>query len=372
MSTCPKCNAFYADDATAFCLVDGTPLVKVDPGSDNWREGARLIEEKKKDLKKQQRRSKWRWLVMSAMTALILTMVVANSVTVETTSPSVYKISVHVSDARGPLAGVTLRLDGAKTASATTNADGNYTFDNLPAGGIYTITPARTNTEFTPTSQPVDNLRKDESANFIGREQLPLYKINVHVKDARGPLAGVTLRLDGPKTASATTNADGNYTFDNLPAGGNYTITPREHLRFHPPRHFFNNLRRDDSGEFFQTAATPTPTPTPTPECSRRAMYLEANRIVRDSKPGWKRIIDGERGMIRDKYAVGLKNAEISVGTIAYRIRFLKPCEKFVVTATYTWRIYSPGNANSLGQTESWPGTRMFTCERRRGAWRCP
>lgn len=87
MRICPKCNAYHASDLTAFCLVDGTPLVNVEPGSDKWSEGTRVIEEKETELKKQKRKIKWRWIVMSAMTTLILTMIVAKSFTLETTPP---------------------------------------------------------------------------------------------------------------------------------------------------------------------------------------------------------------------------------------------------------------------------------------------
>jgi hypothetical protein len=87
MRICPKCNAYHANDLTPFCLVDGTRLVNVEPGSDKWSEGTRVIEEKETELKKQKRKLRWRWIVMSAMTTLILTMIVAKSFTLETTPP---------------------------------------------------------------------------------------------------------------------------------------------------------------------------------------------------------------------------------------------------------------------------------------------
>ena len=74
--TCPKCGDYYADASLAFCLADGTPLVDVEPLGENWSEGARVIEEKGNALRKQKRRLKWRRFMLSAMTTLIVVMVV--------------------------------------------------------------------------------------------------------------------------------------------------------------------------------------------------------------------------------------------------------------------------------------------------------
>lgn len=57
---------------------------------------------------------------------------------------------------------------GAKPASTTTDAHGNYTFGDLRAGGSYTITPVSGKINFTPPSRSVNNLTQDESAHFSG------------------------------------------------------------------------------------------------------------------------------------------------------------------------------------------------------------
>ncbi len=74
--TCPKCGDYYADGSLAFCLVDGTPLVVVDPQSESWTKGRRVIEEKETALGKQRRKRKWRRVLTSAMTMLMIVMVV--------------------------------------------------------------------------------------------------------------------------------------------------------------------------------------------------------------------------------------------------------------------------------------------------------
>jgi hypothetical protein len=74
--TCPKCGDYYADASLAFCLADGTPLANVEPMSESWRAGARIIEEKENVLRKQRRKLKWRRVVLTAMTMAMAMMVV--------------------------------------------------------------------------------------------------------------------------------------------------------------------------------------------------------------------------------------------------------------------------------------------------------
>jgi len=186
-----------------------------------------------------------------------------------------------------------------------------------------------------------------------------------------GPRGGITISLAGSmiRSATATTDTNGYYTFGKVPAGGSYTISPRDQARFDPPNHSVDSLRRDERRNFLQVDATPPPPPPP--ECSERDMYLEAEARIRDLKPRWEGIIRDEQDMIRDKYAQGSRNAEISLGRITYRTRFLKPCEEFVVTATYFWRIYLPPTLVTPENTENKERHREFKCEKREGAWRC-
>src|ERR1700674_435444 len=191
MSICPKCSAYYGSDSSAFCLADGTPLVTVDPGSDNWSEGSRAIEEKKDALRKQQRKLMWRRVLMGTMliaTIVVCALAINRWTYLETvhpeptaspspspsplTSPSpspppntkssstptptpVHKISGQVTSNGKPLNGVNITLKGAKAASTTTDQNGNYRFSDLAAGGSYTITPDRPKTDFTPGSRSV-------------------------------------------------------------------------------------------------------------------------------------------------------------------------------------------------------------------------
>jgi hypothetical protein len=52
-----------------------------------------------------------------------------------------------------PLAGVTIRLDGGRSAETITNSNGNYRFSNLESGGFYSVSPGLTNYHFSPASR---------------------------------------------------------------------------------------------------------------------------------------------------------------------------------------------------------------------------
>ncbi|HWS86861.1 MAG TPA: FG-GAP-like repeat-containing protein [Pyrinomonadaceae bacterium] len=66
------------------------------------------------------------------------------------------------------LPGVTVTLSGSQSASRQTDADGYYIFENLPAGGTYTVTPSKENVSFEPPSRTFDNLSADQFADFTG------------------------------------------------------------------------------------------------------------------------------------------------------------------------------------------------------------
>ena len=70
----------------------------------------------------------------------------------QASSSPTYTLSGAVSGAT--LAGVTLNLTGAATASTTSDANGNYSFASL-ANGNYTVTPSKAGYTFSPTTNTV-------------------------------------------------------------------------------------------------------------------------------------------------------------------------------------------------------------------------
>jgi carboxypeptidase family protein len=296
MRLCPKCGDYYADASLAFCLSDGAPLINVSPNSEGWSEGARVMEGKENALKNQKRKLKWRRVVMStmAMTTLVVVVVAVSSfIEVE---PGREKDVAAL-----PSPPETAPVEPAVSITPDTPEE---TSPTLPTTSTATVTP-------TPT---------------------PVYKISGRVTDGSKALGGVKITLGGAKTATTTTDANGNYIFKELLAGGSYTITPaRAKVNFTPPSRSINKLRQDNSAHFVGTVQS---------ECSEAK---ESSRVINKCSAEWRENIWGDRFKIIADYLPGLENPSASLSEIIdYRVTFSKPCQAGVVTASYTWHISAP------------------------------
>src|SRR5205814_3817752 len=108
------------------------------------------------------------------------------------------------------VAGVTVTLSGAANGSATTDANGNYSFTNLLAGKTYVFSAAKTDYFVSPGPQSF-NLLSDEKGDFSA---IRFYTIKGQVRDGSGrPLFGILMSLTGPENASTITSSDGSYSF---------------------------------------------------------------------------------------------------------------------------------------------------------------
>jgi hypothetical protein len=73
-------------------------------------------------------------------------------VTAPTAAPA--RISGQITTQNGaPLAGVTVQLNGARSATTITNSSGDYRFDNVDTESFYTVTPSLANYHFAPASR---------------------------------------------------------------------------------------------------------------------------------------------------------------------------------------------------------------------------
>ena len=141
-----------------------------------------------------------------------------------------------------------LDKDGSVIATTTTDANGNYSFDNLP-DGTYSVKVVKDGalTDLEQTEDP-DGTKDSASEPIVLSEDNPTKKnVNFgYVPDyfIKGTIyrdgnrsgaldtdeklyEGVTVQLrdaDGTVVATTTTDADGAYSFDKLPAG-TYTVT---------------------------------------------------------------------------------------------------------------------------------------------------
>jgi hypothetical protein len=137
--------------------------------------------------------------------------------------PPPANISGRVTDFTGTgVSSVTMTLSGSRSATTTTNSTGNYSFSNLPGGGTYTVTPSRSTDTFNPTNQTFTSAVGNYTVNFT-----LVYRISGRVTDSLGAaIANATMTLSGSQSGTTSTDASGNYAFANLPAKGNYTVTP--------------------------------------------------------------------------------------------------------------------------------------------------
>ncbi|MEP7345470.1 MAG: SdrD B-like domain-containing protein, partial [Gemmatimonadaceae bacterium] len=156
-----------------------------------------------------------------------------------------------VQDAGEPgLAGITVTLSGAATATTTTDANGNYVFGSLFAGN-YTVTLATpSGYSATPSNQGGDPLKDSDnspvnvplatnSTSRLGTDfgfkqnvageigDFVWYDVNENgVQDVAEPgISGRTVTLTGPGgPRTTTTDGTGHYVFTGLSAG-NYTVS---------------------------------------------------------------------------------------------------------------------------------------------------
>ncbi|MGA2132441.1 MAG: SBBP repeat-containing protein [Bryobacteraceae bacterium] len=172
-------------------------------------------------------------------------------------SPSAYSISGQVTTATGPLGGVSLMLSGSAGGLTETDVDGNFLFNNLTAGGTYTITPTLTGYTFAPPSQIFADLSANQSTIFSAANS---YTISGQVTLSGGAaLSGVVVVLSGTACNSVVTTASGYYSFTGL-AAGSYSVTPSlTGYSFNPGSQPYTSLNSNQTADFVASSVTETP-----------------------------------------------------------------------------------------------------------------
>jgi hypothetical protein len=161
-----------------------------------------------------------------------------------------FAVSGRVMAGTSGLSGVTMTLSGGQSGTTQTDASGNYTFPNLAAGGTYIITPTKTNYNLDPANRSFTNLSGNQTGNFAGA--LATFTISGQVSVGGTGLSGVAVNLSGGQTSAVTTDQAGNYSFANLPAGSNYTLTAsRANYSFSPASIQVTNLSANQSNANF-------------------------------------------------------------------------------------------------------------------------
>lgn len=140
-----------------------------------------------------------------------------------------HNISGTITSSGSRLQGVSVSIVGnGQTYSETTDANGGYTANNIPAGYDYTVTPTLGSMVFKPTSRTFTLLNNNGTADFTENTGL----IYGTVKDGTTPVSGATVSLVVPWTDNnhlhqnikKTTNAQGEYFYTETELDGYNTI----------------------------------------------------------------------------------------------------------------------------------------------------
>ncbi|HEX7313823.1 MAG TPA: SBBP repeat-containing protein [Pyrinomonadaceae bacterium] len=128
------------------------------------------------------------------------------------------------------LSGVTVTLSGAQSASRQTDADGYYIFEDLTAGGTYTVTSSMEGVSFEPPSRTFNNLSADQFADFTGTTCTWTLTPLVQGFGASGGTGSVTVNTLRGCPWTAASNSDW-ITIDSGASGTesgtvNYTVAP--------------------------------------------------------------------------------------------------------------------------------------------------
>jgi hypothetical protein len=160
-----------------------------------------------------------------------------------------YSISGKLTDGVNGLGGLNVNLNGSSVRTATTNASGEYFFNDLVSGGDYTVTPSVT-AFYSFTEQSVLDLSGNRILNFNGT--LRHYTISGRVLDGQSGLAGVAVALTGVQFQRTTlTDSAGNYSFADVPAKGSYMVNAsRNYFSFNPASQSIANLGADQKADF--------------------------------------------------------------------------------------------------------------------------
>lgn len=164
-----------------------------------------------------------------------------------------FSISGLVKDTNGaPLSGATLTIFQIPIRTTQSDSTGAFSFTGLPTG-TYKVDASKPGFGFIPPSITLTNITSNQTANFTA---FVAFTISGQVS---GTGSGLPVTLSGSESRSTFTETGGVYSFNLVPAGGNYTVsinTPFFNVT--PPSITFNNLSGNQVANFNATIATYT------------------------------------------------------------------------------------------------------------------
>jgi hypothetical protein len=200
-------------------------------------------------------------LICSLFVTVLITLTTRQSHASNNSLPhsSSFRISGRVARSDGVgIEFVPMSLGGTESGSTQTDGDGYYSFDNLPAGGNYTVyAPSCCMYTFEPSEQSFYDLQANETADF--RTAGVTVSGWVGTADGEG-LAGITINLNSgwEVDLNATTDSSGYYEFTDVPTATHllYSLQPTTTgYRFNPPGYGLGSLTEDQTELDFVAAS---------------------------------------------------------------------------------------------------------------------
>ncbi|WP_369616717.1 glycosyl hydrolase family 18 protein [Flavobacterium sp. CFS9] len=153
---------------------------------------------------------------------------VYNFNTAATARTSSYAMSGKVLNGTTPVSGATVSaVSGTTVLTATTDKNGAYSFAGLTSGSDYKVSVAKTNLTFTPVSAVSTTESGNKTLDFT-QNLVSANLISGTVKNGTAPVANAKVELVVPwtdnthpwKSVLATTDAQGNFSYDNTVTAG--------------------------------------------------------------------------------------------------------------------------------------------------------
>ena len=156
-----------------------------------------------------------------------------------------FTISGQVKDTNGAaVSGATLTIFQIPIRTTQSDSSGNYSFTGLPTG-TYKVDISKPGYGFIPTSITLTNINANQTANFTA---FVAFTISGQVS---GASSGLPVTLSGSESRTVFTELSGVYSFNLVPAGGNYTVSINSPFFIvTPPSITFNNLSSDQVANF--------------------------------------------------------------------------------------------------------------------------
>lgn len=139
-----------------------------------------------------------------------------------------YVITGQITEGGNALAGVLIALSGSQNAQAKSDDSGLYSFI-VNTAGDYTISLSKQFYDFAPQNLVLNGVSNNRAnVNFAGTRQTFTLAGQVTDENSKG-VDGIPVALTDVTNGTATTVSSsngGNFSFANVAAGFNYTVTP--------------------------------------------------------------------------------------------------------------------------------------------------